>query len=96
MTPQLGFDLRDRALERLRMSRPEWIAAARRVAIWVCRRRGQVTADDVREILPIPPEYDGRVMGAVFCKSLFTKIGYKATTIPTSHGRPIAVFRARA
>ena len=94
-SPQLGFDLRDRALERLELSRAEWIATARRIAIWVCHRRGQVTADDVREILPIPPEYDGRVMGAVFCKSLFQKVGYKATTVASSHGRPVGIFKAK-
>ena len=62
MTPQLGFDLRDRALERLELSRAEWLNIARGYALQICHRRGQVTADDVREILPIPPEYDGRVM----------------------------------
>ena len=96
MTPQLGFDLRDQAIGRLESSRAHWIATARRVAHQVCEEEGFVTADAVRARLPIPPEYDGRVMGAVFCKSLFQKIGYQATMIPTSHGRPIAVFKVKA
>ena len=95
MTQQLGFDLRDKALERLESSRAHWIAAARRVARQVCEEEGFVTADAVRARLPIPPQYDGRVMGAVFAKSLFRKIGYQATMISTSHGRPIAVFKAK-
>ena len=95
MTQQLGFDLRDQALERLEGSRAHWIATARQVARDVCAEQGFVTADDVRARLPIPEEYDGRVMGAVFAKSLFRKIGYQATMISTSHGRPIAVFKAK-
>ena len=93
MTQQLGFELRDKALERLEMSRAHWIATARNVARVVCDEQGFVTADDVRARLPIPSEYDGRVMGAVFCRSMFRKVGYQATMIPTSHGRPIAVFK---
>ena len=95
MTLQLGFDLRDQALERLESGRAHWIATARRVARQVCEEEGFVTADAVRARLPIPPQYDGRVMGAVFCRRLFEKVGYKATTTPTSHGRPIAVFRVK-
>ena len=95
MTQQLGFDLRDQALERLEGSRAHWLATARQVARDVCVEQGFVTADDVRARLPIPSEYDGRVMGAVFCKGLFQKVGYQATMIPTSHGRPIAVFKAK-
>ena len=94
-SPQLGSDLRDRALDRLGSNRAEWLNIARGYALQICRRRGQVTADDVREILPIPPEYDGRVMGAVFCKSLFQKVGYKATTVASSHGRPVGIFKAK-
>src|SRR3990167_8881839 len=92
---QLGFDLRDDAVERLEGSRADWLASARDVARQVCREQGFVTADDVRARLPIPPQYDGRVMGAVFSKSMFRKIGYQATMIPTSHSRPIAVFKVR-
>ena len=95
MTQQLGFDLRDKALERLESNRAHWIATARRVARQVCEEEGFVTADAVRARLPIPPEYDGRVMGAVFCKSLFQKVGYKATTVATSHGRPVGIFKAK-
>ncbi|HLE79709.1 MAG TPA: hypothetical protein VJA25_00270, partial [Dehalococcoidia bacterium] len=75
-------------------SRAHWIATARDVALGVCDAQGWVTADDVRRLFPIPEEYDGRVMGAVFCKRLFRKVGYQATAVPTSHGRPIAIFQA--
>ena len=36
MTQQLGFELRDKALERLEMTRAHWIATARNVARVVC------------------------------------------------------------
>ena len=73
-------------------SRAAWLAEARLVALKICKKRGYVTADEVRKVCPIPPGIDPRVMGAVFIRSLFRKVAYVNSARRTCHGRPIAIF----
>ncbi len=95
MTQQLGLFERDQVLDLLERTRADWISRARIVAHNIILRKGWVTADDLREVWPVPEEFDARVVGAVFRDKRFVKDGYTATERPTSHGRPIAVFRLR-
>ena len=91
-----GFEARDAALDLLERTRADWISRARIVAHNIILRKGWVTADDLREVWPVPDDWDARVVGAVFRDKRFVKEGYRATERTTSHGRPIAVFRLRA
>ena len=93
--PPTGKELRDEALERLEERRARWVAEAKDIAERLARAHGTVTADDLRTAYPVPPEYDARVVGAVFKDKRFVKMGYRATSRATSHARPIAVFRLR-
>lgn len=90
-----GFDLRDESLDLLERTRSDWISRARIVAHNIILRKGCVTADDLREVWPVPDAWDARVVGAVFRDRRFLKVGYTATERVTSHSRPIAVFRLR-
>jgi hypothetical protein len=90
-----GFDLRDSALNLLERTRADWILRARGVAHNIILRKGWVTADDLREVWPVPDGWDCRVVGAVFRDRRFLKIGTTVTERVTSHGRPISVFRLR-
>lgn len=90
-----GFDLRDESLDLLERTRADWISRARIVAHNIILRKGWVTADDLREVWPVPVGQDARVVGAVFRDKRFVKCGYTATERPSSHSRPIAVFRLR-
>lgn len=90
-----GREARDEALGALEIARAEWLAKARRIAHWLGKDGRIVTCDDVRKLRPIPKEIDGRVMGAVFKKSDWEKVGYTQTAVKTSHARPIAQFRLR-
>lgn len=90
-----GFDLRDESLDLLERTRADWISRARIVAHNIILKKGWCTADDVRDVWPVPPDWDARVVGAVFRDKRFIKEGYTATERVSSHGRPIAVFRLR-
>lgn len=90
-----GFDLRDESLSLLERTRADWISRARIVAYNIIKNKGWCTADDLREVWPVPVDWDARVVGAVFRDKMFVKEGYTATERPSSHKRPIAVFRLR-
>jgi len=94
---EAGRSLRDVALdlvEHTTTEREDWVADARRYAIWYSGAYGQVTSDDVRIARPIPDGVDPRILGAVFRPSkLWLKVGYQPTTMVQAHGRPIAVWR---
>jgi menaquinone-dependent protoporphyrinogen IX oxidase len=75
--------------------RGDWLSAARRVASEIGSDGRTVTIDDVRRRLPPPSHIDPRVMGAVFVRSQWEKIGYLNSGRATCHKRPIAMFRRR-
>jgi len=80
------------AMNLFEMTRKEFLDYARWIAKDICRKKGHVTSDDVREFAKLPPNIDGRVYGAIFSGDEWIKTGYTQTKIKSSHGRPIAVF----
>lgn len=71
----------------------DFLDYARLIAYKICKENGQVTVDDVRKIVSLPYEIDGRIFGAVFKGKEWKKVGYTQTQIRSSHGRPISVFK---
>lgn len=55
-----------------------------------------VTVNDVRALCPSPEDADPRIMGAVFQKSEFVRVGFAASERRSCHGRMIGVFRLRS
>ena len=73
-----------------------WLERARLHARAIAVRQGKVTADDVRASCGDPPaSCDGRIMGAVFQRSLFECVGAERSRRGLNHGKKIAVFRLR-
>jgi hypothetical protein len=71
----------------------------REIAIQIAKEKGTVTADDLRNFVEennIPISKDYRVFGAVLVslkrKGVLKIVGYTKTEVPTSHGRPIAMY----
>lgn len=75
--------------------RGEWLAEARTAAMKLGETHPVVTINMVREICPPPSNVDPRVMGAVFPRKVWERLGYTVSTRKISHGRPIAQFRLR-
>lgn len=73
----------------------EWIEEARKKAIEISRRRGEVSADDIAVECPPPVGTDPRVIGAVwFPRKEWEIITYrKSARHAVNHGRRIAVWR---
>jgi hypothetical protein len=76
--------------------RADWLQAARAVAARIGRDGRGVTIDDVRAQIPPPRHIDPRVMGAVFLRRDWEKVGYQSSIRTTCHKRPVATFRLRS
>jgi hypothetical protein len=74
----------------------EWIARARAHARRIAGERGQVTINDVRLVCPPPDDADPRIMGAVFGRAEFVRVGFAVSYRKSCHGRHIGVFALRA
>ena len=84
------------ALHGRKVATAEWLSLARAAARELCRRNGTATVNDVREMIGNPPpQADGRIMGAVFTRSEFEKVGEALSYRRVSHARPVARFKLR-
>ena len=72
-----------------------WISRARDVARRLAEAQGEITINDVREVCPPPDGADPRIMGSVFLKRDFVRVGFAASSRDACHGRPIGVFKPR-
>lgn len=79
--------------ELLEVHRALWLAQARTVALELGKDGRELTVDDIREVCPIPAEFDPRVMGAVFRTPEWERLGYVQSRRRLCHNRPIRVFR---
>ena len=86
---------RDLALDQLKGRYPRWLDWARVVAEEICRRRGSVTADDVREVLAIPEGVHHNAVGAIFRGPRWERVDWRQSEQPQGHGRWIGVWRLR-
>src|SRR5262245_46110632 len=75
--------------------RANWLEQARGVARQIGLQQYHVTIDDVRELCPPPRDVDGRVMGAVFTRKEWQRVGYQASTRGTCYHRPVTVFKLK-
>ena len=73
-----------------------WLDRARLHARAIAVRQGKVTADDVRASCGDPPaSCDGRIMGAVFQRMLFERVGFVQSRRGINHAKNIAVFKLK-
>ena len=98
--PPVGGDgeaLRDAALALLRVHRAALVRDLTRAAVRIALERGIVTADDVRAVVPIPAGIRPVVVGAAVRDAADTgiiqRIGYRPSTRPAAHARPLSVWR---
>ncbi len=72
-----------------------WVAQARIAARHIAVEKGEVTINDVREVCPPPEDADPRILGAVFQKNEFVRVGFAVSDRRACHGRMIGVFRLK-
>ena len=73
----------------------DWLEEARLVAERIGLTGRYVTVNMVRDIVPPPSDIDPRIMGAVFKKKDWERVGYVSSDRSTCHNRPIAIFKFR-
>jgi len=92
-----GEARRDAAFRLLRARRREIIRRCTAAAINVAFERAEVCADDVRALVPIPPDISPKLMGAVFAdladEGIVRFVEYRKSRRPIAHARPLSVWR---
>lgn len=91
-TPKTGTQIRDAVLDDLERRNREWLAKARMFAADRAMMRGEVSINDVRENVPVPPDIHPNVLGAVFRTGDFKQIGWTTAAHPSAHARAIRVY----
>jgi len=83
----LGRQQRDEGIKRVTKNASGWVERRRIDAIGICLAKGCCCADDLR---PMVVETDDQphhpnAWGAIFCKSIFRKIGETRSRVPHNH-----------
>ncbi len=87
-----GRDLRDMTLDTFEFRDSEFLNQCRSVAKRIAMERGQVSINDIRDRVKLPPNVNPSVLGAVFRNSQFKPIGYTEARHPSAHARAIRVY----
>ena len=80
-------------------TRAQWLHEARIIAHKLALAKAdrgepaQLTTDEIHKYCPVPDGIDPRVMGAVFTRESWRKVGYVSSTRAACHHRPIALFQ---
>lgn len=90
-----GRQLRDEALAYFECVRSDWLNAARIKAINIARRKGQVTINDLREVVTLPHEFSPNTWGAVFKSKEFEAIGYTQASHSAAHARVVRIYKLK-
>ncbi len=92
-----GAARRDAALNLLRVRRADLIRECTAAALRVALERGEVCADHVRALVPIPPDISPKLVGCVFRDladaGVLRRAGFRNSQRPAAHARPLSVWR---
>jgi hypothetical protein len=92
-----GEARRDAALNLLRVHRAALVRDLARAAVRLALASDDITADDVRAAVPIPPGIRPVVVGAAMRDladaGILRRVGYRPSVRPAAHARPLSVWR---
>lgn len=95
--PLEGEARRDAALNLLRQHRAALIRQFQFAAIRVALETGEVTADDVRPLVEIPPGISPKLVGTAFRDladaGFLRRDGFRNSRRALAHARPLSVWR---
>lgn len=89
---ELGRAMRDRQLDIFEYTDHQFLARCRALAVLVAKQAGQVSINDIRQIIEVPPGVHPSVLGAVFRTKQFKRIGYTEAVHPEAHARIVRVY----
>jgi hypothetical protein len=92
-----ALEARDHGITKVASHNQTFLETARGIARMLCRQKGRITADDVREECAkrgiAPDHYNG--WGGVFHKSEFECVGFTRSRQVQGHGNMIRVWRLK-
>lgn len=92
-----GEARRDAALSLLRIHRAAVVRDLTRAAVRIALERGELTADDVRAVVPIPAGIRPVVVGAAMRDAadagILRRIDYRKSGRRVAHARPLSVWQ---
>ena len=87
-----GRAMRDRGLAIMEVTHKAWIEKARKKAISIARRRGQVSINDVREQMELPPDLHHNALGAVLRTPDLKVVGFETARHKEARARVVRVY----
>ena len=87
-----GCAMRDRGLAIMEVTHKEWIEKARKKAVSIARRRGQVSINDVREQMELPPDLHHNALGAVLRSPDLKVVGFETARHKEARARIVRVY----
>jgi hypothetical protein len=87
-----GRDMRDRQLDIFEQRDHQFLERCRALAVLICKQHGQVSINDIRAIIDVPPGVHPSVLGAVFRTKQFVRVGYTEAAHPQAHARVVRVY----
>jgi hypothetical protein len=88
-----GRAIKERQLDMFEQRDHLFLARCRALAVMVCHQRGQVSINDIRQIIEVPPGVHPSVLGAVFRTKQFRKVGLTEASHPEAHARIVRVYQ---
>ena len=88
-----GRAIKERQLDMFEQRDHLFLERCRALAVMVCQQRGQVSINDIRQIIEVPPGVHPSVLGAVFRTKQFRKVGLVEAIHPQAHARIVRVYQ---
>jgi hypothetical protein len=88
-----GRAFKERQLDIFEQRDHEFLERCRSLAALICREKGQVSINDVRQYITVPPGVHPSVLGAVFRTKQFRKVGLVEASHPQAHARIVRVYQ---
>jgi hypothetical protein len=88
-----GREIRDRQLDLFEHRDHHFLARCRALAVLVCKERGEVSINDIRAIIEMPPGVHPSVLGAVFRTKQFRVVGLTEAAHKQAHARVVRIYK---
>jgi hypothetical protein len=91
-TLEEGLALRNAGLDSVSLHNADWVEVARKIAVRICQRDGDVDTDRIQKLWARPSYVHPNSVGAVLRPPRFRLVGYKMSERPSAHARRIGLW----
>jgi hypothetical protein len=87
-----GRLIKERQLDIFEQRDHQFLERCRALAVVLCKQQGQVSINDIRQFIEVPPGVHPSVLGAVFRTKQFERVGFTEAAHPQAHARVVRVY----